>query len=261
MVWHNILKTVAGVGLRMQMGLFFSAFVDFLLAVASSRVSVLPRCYLAGLVYLKPYRVFFYIRALSDDLYSVMPKREWDVNEKILSSLRKGDLFIDVGANVGYYSVIAGKIVGESGQVISVEPVPSTARVLDINLKLNGLKNVVVVPKAAWNIDCLLDLQVPRGFFGLSSVHESQGTFNKVNVEGFPLDDLSDVGNVRLLKIDAEGSEYMVLEGATRLLERTEFVVLEASDQKDEIIRLLLEKGFKLRKMKFTTYIFAQRNV
>ena len=64
--------------------------------------------------------------------YSVMPGREGDVNELILNALSEATLFIDIGANVGYYSVLAGKIIGNSGQVISVEPMPSTAKIFEI---------------------------------------------------------------------------------------------------------------------------------
>ena len=52
----------------------------------------------------------------SDDLYSVMPGRECDVNELILGSLSKGNWFIDVGANIGHYSVLAGKIIAILGK-------------------------------------------------------------------------------------------------------------------------------------------------
>lgn len=89
------------------------------------------------------------MRGFSDDLYSVTPGRERDVNELILSCLKEGDVFLDVGANIGYYSILGGKIVGKNGRVISVEPIDSTARILKYNIKLNKLKNVKVIQKAA----------------------------------------------------------------------------------------------------------------
>jgi hypothetical protein len=71
---------------------------------------------------------------------------------------------------------------------------------------------------------------------------------------------LPGVKKVDFLKIDAEGSEYPILEGARKTLKRTRYVVLEASNQRDEIIRLLREEDFKIWKLGFTTYLFAQKN-
>ena len=62
------------------------------------------------------------------------------------------------------------------------------------------------------------------------------------------------------MKIDAEGSEYQVLKGARKTLKKTKYVILEASKEKDKIIHLLKEEGFKIRKLKFTTYIFAAKS-
>ena len=124
----------------MQLGLILSAFIDILLNTVTSSPTN-PKVYISGVIYAKDYGVYFYIRGFTDDLYSVMPGREGDVNKLILSCLKDGDIFIDVGANIGYYSVLVGKIVGESGQVISVEPIPTTAKVLKYNVKLNKLKN------------------------------------------------------------------------------------------------------------------------
>jgi FkbM family methyltransferase len=260
MIWLDILKKVRGIALKTQLGLFLSAFIDTFFYVVGSPLAALPRVYISGIIHSKSYNAYFHVRAFSDDLYSVMPGREEDVNDLVLSCLKEGDVFIDVGANIGYYSVMAGKIVGESGQVISIEPIPSTARVLSFNVKLNQLNNVMIIQKAAWGSNELISMYVPKGFYGMSSVYESKGTKDLLVVEGAPLDNLVSVSKAYLLKIDAEGSEYPILVGARKTLERTQYVVLEASTEKEEIMRLLKEKGFKIQKLKFTTYIFAYKN-
>lgn len=260
MIWLRILKNVIGINFKTQLGLFLSVLIDIFFHMAGSSLAALPRVYVSGVTYSKRYDVYFYVRAFSDDLYSVMPEREGDVNETVLSGLKKGDVFIDVGANVGYYSVLAGKIVGETGQVISIEPIPDTARVLNLNLRLNRLKNVKVLQKAAWNSNKILNIHIPKGFFGMASIYEPDGVADILEVEGFPLDGLLGVKKVDFLKIDAEGSEYPILEGARKTLKRTRHVILEASNQRDEIIRLLREENFKVWKLRFTTYLFAQKN-
>jgi FkbM family methyltransferase len=261
MIWLNIFKNVRGIHLKMQFGLFLSSFIDILLMIAGSSAATLPKVYFSGTVYLSPYSAYFYVRELSDDLYSIMPGREYDVNDLILNYLKRGDVFIDVGANVGYYSVLAGKIVGDLGQIISVEPTHSTAKVLRHNVQLNHLKNVRIIRKAAWCNNGLIRMRIPKGFFGMASVCSQNGVTDTLEVEAFPLDELSDVKTVDLLKIDAEGSEYTILQGAKEILKKAKYVVLEASDQKEDIICLLRHEGFMIRKLKFTTYILAQKNM
>lgn len=65
--------------------------------------------------------------------------------------LRKGDVFIDVGAHIGKYTILVAKIVGKEGLVIAIEPNPENYETLLENIKLNNLKNVIAVNIAAWN--------------------------------------------------------------------------------------------------------------
>lgn len=259
MIWLNILKNVRGITFKTQLGLFLSALIDIFFHVAGSSLAASPRVYVSGITYSKSYDAYFYVRAFSDDLYSVMPEREGDVNKLILGCLKEGDVFIDVGANIGYYSVLVGKIVGENGRIISVEPIPSTAKVLNLNLRLNKLRNFKVIQKAAWGNNRIITMHIPKGFFGMASVYKLLRATDLLVVEGVALDRIFEVPKVYLLKIDAEGSEYQILKGMRKTLKKTRYVVLEASIKKDEIIHLLREEGFKIRKMRFTTYIFAYK--
>jgi predicted RNA methylase len=62
------------------------------------------------------------------------------VHDFVVDTLGPGDIFIDVGANIGYYSILASKLIGVNGRVFAVEPIPSTAGVLRFNLKINSLR-------------------------------------------------------------------------------------------------------------------------
>ena len=231
LMWFKLLRGVAGIHFRMEACLFISALIDIILTIFWASKTKLPKVYCSGTVYLKRYKAYFYVRSFSDDLYSVMPGRECDVNELILGSLSKGNLFIDVGANIGYYSVLAGKIIGDSGQVVSVEPMPSTGKILKCNLSLNNLKNVTILKKAAWKNSSMLNINMPKGTFGMAPV--STGITSGIQVDGFKLDELSIAKRVHLLKIDAEGSEYCVLLGAQKVLERTERVVVNFGSRRN----------------------------
>ena len=94
----------------------------------------------------------------------------------------------------------------------------------------------------------------------MASIHKPPRATDLIVVKGVPLDTISKVPKIDLLKIDVEGSEYQILIGARKTLKKTRYVILEVSIEKDEIINLLMEERFKIRKLKFATYIFAYKN-
>jgi FkbM family methyltransferase len=133
---------------------------------------------------------------------------------KGLSPLREGDVVVDVGANIGAFSVVAARQVGASGRVIAYEPDPDICRRLRDNIELNGLTNVTVHNRAVGgksgtatffrhDKDALSSLYARVD--GREPRHASE--FD-VDVVGFP-DVIGDVGaKVALLKVDCEGAEY-----------------------------------------------------
>jgi FkbM family methyltransferase len=172
--------------------------------------------------------------------------------------LGSGDVFIDIGANIGYYSVLVGKIIGNSGQIISMEPIPYTANILKYNIKLNNLRNIKVIQKAAWSRTEIITLHVPKSLFGRSTVSNLHST-DLITVEGIPLDSICSPKEIKLLKIDAEGSEYQILKGSRKTLKKMKCIILEASKKRDKIIDLLNEEQFNIQEMKFTTYLYAYK--
>ncbi|MCW3998724.1 MAG: FkbM family methyltransferase [Candidatus Bathyarchaeota archaeon] len=214
----------------------------------------------SGIVYSRPYDAYFYVRAFSDDLYSILPRREEDVCDLILSSIKSGDTFIDVGANIGCYSILVGKIVGKNGHVISIEPTPLTTQVLKYNLELNGLRNTKVIQKAAWNSKESKMFFVPKGFFGWGTINRPKCSVSTYKVETMCLDELQGINKIDLLKIDAETAELQILKGAKNLLQKTKTIVLEASEDREQIISFLIKNGFKVRPLKFCSYLYATKD-
>ena len=109
-----------------------------------------PKLLRPGFYLIKPYNIVIYVRG-TDDFYYALPRREGSVHDFIVSVLKEGDVFVDVGANIGYYTILGSKLVGSKGLVIAVEPVPDTVKILRFNLRLNDIKNVLVIDKAAWS--------------------------------------------------------------------------------------------------------------
>lgn len=144
--------------------------------------------------------------------------------------LRAGDVYVDVGANIGTETVPAAKLVGPTGVVHAFEPNAEVLGLLERSLQANGLTNVQAHLRAVSDFDGEIGLSVPESSSGLATASKEVPpgglTVEAVRLDGFePLR----TRTIRLLKIDVEGHEYPVLKGAERLLAegRVEHVLIE----------------------------------
>jgi len=204
--------------------------------------------------------VIIYTRGGTEDLYYFLPRREGPVHDFVISHLRPGDLFVDVGANIGYYTIL-GSLIGS--RVIAVEPIPSTVAVLRVNLKLNNMSYVTVIDKCGWYEKGYVELKIPLGsYYGLASAYYDRYTeCVKIKVECIKLDDiLEKYDDIEIIKIDVEGAEYEVLRGLTKSLAKTKYVIVEVSRNTREILDFLRQHGFNIKKLRFTSYILAYRD-
>jgi len=137
------------------------------------------------------------------------------------SECRPGDTVIDVGANIGWYTVIASKLVGNAGRVIAFEPDPENFAILERNVLANGCGNVSIEQKALSNVAGTLTLYLDQENKGTHSTVFRRKGGRSVQVEALRLDDYlkNRCKKVDLVKVDVEGAEPMVLEGMTRTIE------------------------------------------
>lgn len=87
---------------------------------------------------------------------------EVDVTRVVVSNSRPGDTFVDIGANIGYYTYIAGSIVGHHGGVHSFEPIPEIFSLLETNLKLNSLTSGWLNQAAIFDEEGVLEIFLPQ---------------------------------------------------------------------------------------------------
>lgn len=138
--------------------------------------------------------------------------------ELVRQHLRGGD-FVDVGAHVGMYTVAAGL---EGGRVLAFEPNPLARAQLGGNIALNGLRNVLVIPKAVADAPGRAQLHVPAtpdpSFSSLAGGRFAEGT--PVDVEVTTVDAEVEAAGIapRVVKVDVEGGELAVVEGMQRTL-------------------------------------------
>ena len=148
---------------------------------------------------------------------------EPDVRAALLHFLKPGGTFVDCGANIGYFSVMAQQIVGSAGRVVAIEANPATFCLLERNLDANGAAEAINCAVAAHTADA--ELFVPREgdvysclrTGGLVDGNDAQA----IRVPGRTLDEI--VMSLRLtrldlLKLDVEGGELDILRSASRVL-------------------------------------------
>jgi FkbM family methyltransferase len=137
--------------------------------------------------------------------------------------LLPGQTFIDVGANIGYFSILAAKKVGSSGRVLAIEPEPHNFELLSQNVKINQLCNVTLANVALGESPGTAQLFCSPQNFGDHRLYADadSGDRQAVNATMVRLDDLIDqygLTSVDLIKMDVQGYECYVLAGMRRLL-------------------------------------------
>lgn len=187
---------------------------------------------------------------------------EIDATATVLRLLRRGDFFIDVGANLGFLSLTASKAVGPEGKVFAFEPNRVLADRMNRGLLANEIDNVIINEIALGDVDgeAMLDLTTHAGTASLRNIVAS-GTKVKVLRGDGIINGLADDIWV-FAKLDVEGYELRVLKGFQSLIKRpkTGFLV-EITDQwlkdlggsADELFDLMLGNGLKAYLPKLTS--------
>jgi FkbM family methyltransferase len=150
-----------------------------------------------------------------------------DFVDNVLTTLASpGDVFLDVGANQGYYTVKIGSLVGATGKVFAFEPNPKMFRFLLDNVELNALQPRVVCHQVAVGAEAgAMQLEVDDDYPGGARVLMpalDQATHRLVDVDVVRIDEVVPAGLVAdLIKIDVEGFEPLVCQGMQGLLDRS----------------------------------------
>jgi FkbM family methyltransferase len=193
---------------------------------------------------------------------------EEGLTRAIIEKLSPGATFVDIGAHVGYYTILASLLVGAEGRVVAFEPTPRTRTELAANTA--GLDNVRVVPMAAWDGAERLTLQD----FGwrqssFNSVMAARVNGNprseSIEVEAVAVDDWLAVHRIvpAFIKIDAESAEHRVLRGLRRTIEQHHPILsLEIGDynlpgvpSSAELIGSIVELGYDAWEYRGGTFV------
>jgi FkbM family methyltransferase len=195
-------------------------------------------------------------------------------NTRVLTSLVKpGDVFVDIGANVGYFSVLAGWRAAPDGEIWAFEPNPELVKTLSDNLFINGYKDMMRLHRIALSDKTgSAQMRIFPGYEATSSIREMSDDFivhtanetgresHLIDVELATLDGLMHgVAKIDVLKIDAEGHEPAIMRGAEAILRRSpdvkilmEFVPpIMGIDVTREHVKFLRNLGFSFNVIQF----------
>ena len=212
---------------------------------------------------------------LNKEDFIVMTKHE----EQIMGLFcpAEGDTVVDVGAHMGRYTIPSSKSVGMSGKVIAIEAHPYNFGILQHNLRLNKLKNVVVLNRAVYSKRAGLKLYLPDEDQGYTMHHSLMSNYltskyNKeierkyIEVQADTLDNLLKVNGIKevnWIKIDVEGAELEVLKGAKEILSTNTrisiLVEVHGRDTYEPVIELLKTNNFNIEFEK--TYDNGEKHV
>ncbi len=142
--------------------------------------------------------------------------------ELLTSLIRPGHVVVDIGANIGYYTLVFARAVGPAGHVVAFEPDPDNFRLLAHNLRSNGYRNVTLVPSAVSDRAGSASLFLSAENKGDHRLYDSHDGRQSRTVSTVTVDEVLARcdGPIDLVKMDIQGAEAKALEGMRRTLER-----------------------------------------
>jgi FkbM family methyltransferase len=141
---------------------------------------------------------------------------EPDIAAALVERLPSGGVFVDVGAHIGLYSLIAARLVGPSGRVYAIEPQSACSTAIDTNVSLNAFDNVVSIATAVGDRDGEIRFSSNARSMGGMIAETGEATVPIMRLDTFARN--NDLAFIDVLKLDAGGNEHGALVGAEELL-------------------------------------------
>ena len=166
------------------------------------------------------------------EAYAVRNIHEKATTELFKKTVKEGNTVVDLGANIGYFTLLAAKIVGEKGKVFAFEPEPKNYSYLKKNIEINNYRNVTAFQKAVSDKNGKAKLYICDYDSGHHTINQSRGLeaysrgreikIEEMNIETTRLDDFFKGKEelIDVIKMDVEGAEALALLGMDKILRK-----------------------------------------
>ena len=193
-------------------------------------------------------------RKKTADFNLLFKKREIELQPHLI--MRRGEKFVDVGANVGYYTLKAATDYNNNIEIISIEANPSNYKALCRNISCNGFTKVIALNKAVSDKKGIVKLyghitnsnRLLTDDFSINTEYENKSS---VQVESDTIDNILKENNIKeadVLKMDIEGAEVLALKGATETLKKLRKIIVEIhGNTMEEVKSILLNNKFNVQ--------------
>jgi len=161
--------------------------------------------------------------------YRIYSTKEYEphVSQALRSVLKPGMVFLDIGANIGYFTLLASSMIGDQGKVISFEPNPENVRFLRKSIKANKYNNIDLFQYAIADKKQILSLEI--GGASSNGMLKEVSLFNKIvrknTIKTVALDNFLGEQEIDVVKLDIEGAEPLALKGMMRLVKKNNPVI------------------------------------
>ena len=191
---------------------------------------------------------------------SIFKIYEPNQTEIVKKYVHEGDIVIDIGAHVGYYTLLMAQLVGENGKVYSFEPDPVNFQLLKKSVEINGFENVVLIQKAVSNITDKVKLFLGDNDSAINRIYDAKlgDAKESIDVESIRIDEYFKENDelINFIKIDSEGSEVKIINGMKQFLSRNQelvmmteffpFLIKKSGDEPNQYLKSLEKSGFSL---------------
>lgn len=206
----------------------------------------------------------FRVRRGTDDILHVLTAREPEVRDILEQELKSGDVFVDAGANIGFFSVLASTLVEDSGRVIAIEMIPTTVSILESHLAANRCIAASAIDKALSDTaGTKLRASCNPEKFGQASILRETTDVDDIEfeVETTTLNEiLENEPTIKLMKMDLEGAEALALAGADQVIDRVQNIVFESNRRDKSLFAMLQSRGYVIDELGGNNFL-AHRQV
>jgi len=174
--------------------------------------------------------------------------------------IKKNDIVIDVGANIGYYTLLFSRLTENFGKVFGFEPEPNNFELLRKNVKINNYKNIILEEKAVSKNHGRINLHLAKNGIVGHRIYDSDNSSGSIDVEMISLDNyfskLNLIEKINFIKIDVEGAELGVFQGMEKILHESKNLKIFSEFNRDiienggsnpkEILEILNQHNFMI---------------